>query len=174
MGTFFGNNIVSESTNDPYDDYELSPEGQAALFEQYLIEECTHRLTEEEKNAFLESELAEELVQEGKMRKNTIVFLSGRDDLSRRTKLAALQMAKDRKDPLFEKLRVNRTKERKILSQIMRKYGNKSTKVAKKSQKDWIKNRMPANFGRFGGSDRLSDPAKAAAGPKKHHDGLTW
>ena len=56
----------------------------------------------------------------------------------------------------------------------MRKYGNKSTKVAKKSQKDWIKNRMPANFGRFGGSDRLSDPAKASAGPKKHHDGLTW
>ena len=171
MSVIGGFGINTESYND--EDIQLSPSAQDALFEQFLIDECSH-FTDEEREAFLESELAEQLVQEGKMRRNTIVFLSGKDDLSRRTKLSALQMAKDKKDPLFEKLRINRTKERAILSKIMQKYGNKGAKIAKKSQKDWIKNRMPANFGKFGGQDRVSTSASNSKGPRKHHDGLTW
>lgn len=173
MSVMHGFGITESYADD--DDIRLSPEGEAALFEQFLIDEYTHDLTPEQQEWFLESELAETLVTEGKMRRNTIVFLSGKDDLSRRTKMSALQLAKDKKDPLFEKLRVNRVKERNLLSQIMKKYGNKGTKIAKKSQKNWIKNKMPANFGKFGGSDRVSSSAgSGGSGTKKHHDGLTW
>lgn len=150
MSVFTGFGVQTESAED-----NLNPDIEDALFEQFLIDECC-TMSDEERNAFLESELCQQLVQEGKMRKNTIVFLSGKDDLARRTKLSAMAIAKQKKDPLFEKLRINRIKERELLGQIVKKYGHKGEQIAKKSQKDWIKNRMPANFGKFGGSDRLS------------------
>lgn len=134
---------------------QLTRSTEDRLFEQMLIEECSH-FTDEQLEAFLESDLCEELVTEGKMRKNTIVFLSGKDDLSRRAKLSAMAIARQKNDPLFEKLRLNRVRERELLYDIMRKYGNQGFRIAKKSQKDWIKNRMPPNFGKFGGADRIS------------------
>ena len=169
------NNFGLSESYEAYDEAELDldQETSDALFEQFLID-AVSQMTDEEREEFLESELCESLLEAGKMRKNTIVFLSGKDDIARRTKMSALTLAKQHKDPLFEKLRVNRVKERQILSQIMKKYGNKGKKIAKKSQKDWIRNRMPKNFGRFGGSDRTSAPASAGNGPKKHNDGLTW
>ena len=136
-------------------------------------EECS-RMSESELKQFLESDLCEELVTEGKMRKNTIVLLSGRADMDRRTKMAALQLAKDNNDPLWGEIKKLRTKERSKIAKIMQKYGHKAQKKAKSSQKDWIRNRMPKNFGRFGGSDRTSATASAGNGPKKHNDGLTW
>ena len=72
MSVIGGFGINTESYND--EDIQLSPSAQDALFEQFLIDECSH-FTDEEREAFLESELAEQLVQEGKMRRNTIVFL---------------------------------------------------------------------------------------------------
>ena len=170
------NNFGLADAVDSYEeaaDFDLDQETYDAIFEQYLIDEVS-QFTDEEREQFLESELCDSLLEAGKMRKNTIVFLSGKDDLARRTKMGAITMAKQHKDPLFEKLRVNRVKERQLLSQIMKKYGHKSSKMAKKSQKDWIRNRMPKNFGKFGGSDRVSASASSGNGPRKHNDGLTW
>jgi hypothetical protein len=181
MGAFINNGYTSldEEAFDESADFELDEETSNALQEQFLIDEIS-QFTDEEREEFLESELCESLLEAGKMRRNTIVFLSGKDDMARRTKMSVLALAKQRKDPLFEKLRINRVKERKILSQLMKKYGNKGKKIAKKSQKDWIRNRMPKNFGRFGGSDRISNSASAGSSagnvmkPRKHNDGLTW
>ena len=172
----FNNTFYNESSMDDDDYGYLSEASEAALNEQFLIEECS-RFTEAELQEFLESDLCEQLVTEGKMRKNTIVWLSGRADLDRRTKMTALQMAKDNNDPLWEKLKKNRIKERQLISKIMQKYSRKAHKTAKSSQKDWIRNRMPANFGKFGGQSRLSAEAKAnnkMTGVKKHNDGLVW
>lgn len=151
MSVFSGYGIT-EATSD---DVVLEQSTEDALFEQFLIDECCS-MSDEDRKAFLESELCQQLLEAGKMRKNTIVFLSGKDDLARRTKLSAMAIAKQKKDPLFEKLRLNRIKERELLGQIVKKYGHQGERVAKKSQKDWIKNRMPSNFGKFGGSDRIS------------------
>lgn len=144
-----------------------------ALFEQFIIEEVS-TFTDREREEFLESELCDALVEAGRMRRNTIVFLSGKDDLARRTKMASLTLAKQRNDPLISKIKALRIKERKYISQIMKKYGGKGNRIAKKSQKDWIRNRMPQNFGKFGGQDRVSATAQADNGPRKHHDGLRW
>lgn len=170
----FNSGSIFESSYDP-DEAILDEQSADALNEQFLIEECS-RMTESELQEFLESDLCETLVTEGKMRRNTIVLLSGRADLDRRTKMAALQLAKKNNDPLWEKLKKNRTKEREILNKIMQKYSHKARKTAKTSQKDWIRNRMPANFGKFGGNARLSSaaPAEKMAGAKKHNDGMTW
>ena len=176
--SIFGGMYTSSTSDDAKE--AVAEEGyindidNSVLEEQFLIEECT-RMSESELKEFLESDLCEELVTEGKMRKNTIVLLSGRADMDRRTKMAALQFAKENNDPLWGEIKKLRIKERAKIQKIMQKYGHKAHKKAKSSQKDWIRNRMPANFGKFGGSDRLSNDAKyKGAGPKKHGDGLTW
>lgn len=131
-----------------------------AIFEQCLIEEASH-FNNDQMKMFLESDLCKTLVTEGKMRKNTIVILSKKDDEARRVKMIAMQLAKEANDPLWEKLRKNRVIERDLLNKIMKKYGSKARKIAKTQQKEWIKERMPANFGQFGGSARLSTPSPA-------------
>lgn len=177
--SIFGGSYSSFSSEDAKRTIEeegyINDVDDAALEEQFLIEECS-RMSESELKQFLESDLCEELVTEGKMRKNTIVLLSGRADMDRRTKMAALQLAKDNNDPLWGEIKKLRTKERSKIAKIMQKYGHKAQKKAKSSQKDWIRNRMPANFGKFGGADRISNDSKAknTSGPKKHGDGLTW
>jgi hypothetical protein len=135
-------------------------EGWLRRSEQMLIEECSH-FNDDQMKMFLESDLCQQLITEGKMRKNTIVILSKKDDQARRRKMVAMQMAKDAKDPLWDKLKKNRVIERQLLGKIMKKYGSKADRTAKVQQKDWIKNRMPANFGKFGGDTRISHDAPA-------------
>jgi len=123
------------------------------LEEQFLIEECSH-FNEAQTKMFLESDLCQALLEAGKFRKKTLVRLSGQADLDRRNKLAAMALAKENKDVLFDKLALNRVKERELLGKIMAKYGNKGARVAKVAQKDYIKNRMPASFMNAGGALR--------------------
>lgn len=123
------------------------------LEEMFLVEECSH-FSDDQMKMFLESDLCETLVEAGKMRKRTIVRLSGQADLNRRNKLAAMALAKQAKDPLFTKLAKNRVMERALLGKIMQKYGNKGAKIAKRSQKDYIKHRMPKSFMQSGGNLR--------------------
>ena len=101
--------------------------------------------------------VGETLVQEGKLYKKTLVRLSKKDDLSKRKKIIALNLARENKDPLWDKLALNRVKERELISKIMAKYGNKSQKLAVKSQKDFLKGaHLPASFMKAGGEDRVS------------------
>lgn len=102
--------------------------------------------------------VGETLVAEGKLSKRTIVRLSKKDDLSKRKKLAALNLAKENNDPLWDKLAANRVKERELLEKIMTKYGNKANKVAVQSQKDFLKGaHLPKSFMKAGGEERVSN-----------------
>lgn len=102
--------------------------------------------------------VGETLVAEGKLSKKTIVRLSKKDDLSKRKKLAALNLAKENNDPLWDKLAANRVKERELLEKIMTKYGNKANKVAVQSQKDFLKGaHLPKSFMKAGGEERVSN-----------------
>lgn len=101
--------------------------------------------------------VGETLVSEGKLSKKTIVRLSKKDDLSKRTKMIALNLAKENNDPLWDKLALNRVKERELISKIMAKYGNKARKLAMESQKNFLKkSHLPASFVKAGGDDRIS------------------
>ena len=101
--------------------------------------------------------VGETLVAEGKLSKKTIVRLSKKDDLSKRKKMAALNLAKENGDPLWDKLALNRVKERELISKIMAKYGNKAQKVAVVQQKEFLKGgHLPKSFMKAGGEDRVS------------------
>ena len=101
---------------------------------------------EDAQKAFVESADVQALVEARKMSKKTFVRLNKNDDLTRRAHLASLILARNAKDPLFNKLALNRVKERQLRNMIFKKYEAKARLVAKKSQVNHIKvmKKMPA------------------------------
>lgn len=95
---------------------------------------------------FIESAEVQALVEARKMSKHTFIRLNKNDDFTRRAHLASLILARNAKDPLFNKLALNRVKERQLRNQIFKKYESKARLVAKKSQVNHIKvmKKMPA------------------------------
>ena len=89
---------------------------------------------------FTESAEVQALVESRRLPKKTFVRLNKMDDLQRRSHLACLVIAKNKKDPLWTKLALNRVKERKLREAIYKKYGSKAAIVARKSQQVHIKN----------------------------------
>ena len=79
-------------------------------------------------------------------KKRTIVSMSKKDDLKRRARLASLIIAREKKDPLFDKLAANRVRERALRKAIFQKYEKSAYKVARVSQKKHIaeKKRFPS------------------------------
>ena len=140
----FGN-IVGE----PITESEL-PYG---FLEACIVDEVSH-LSDEKIQEFCQSPEAEALVEAGVMRKKTLVRLSKKDDFSRRRTMAAFTIAREKKDPLWSKLVKNRVQERKLIGEIVKKYGGKADRVAKVGQKEYLKQKMPLSFMRAGGADR--------------------
>lgn len=118
---------------------------KSELLESYIYDEIS-KLGQETIQEFVHSQQAQAMVEAGIIGKKTLVKLSKVDDLERRIGMAALQLAKDKSDPLFDKLVKVRVKEKELLDQINNKYINKATQVAKIGQKDYLKNKIPVGF----------------------------
>jgi hypothetical protein len=141
--------IFGNIVGDPISEGEL-PQG---FIESCIMDEVSH-LSDEKIQEFCNSEEAEALVEAGVMRKKSLVRLSKKDDFSRRRTMAAFAIAKEKHDPLWDKLVKNRVKERELIGAIVKKYGGKADRVAKAGQKEYLKQKMPLSFMRAGGSDR--------------------
>lgn len=141
------NNIINEEFRDP------------TLLEQVFIADEIAHLPEDKIHEFCQpGGVGEQLVKEAKLSKKTLVRLNKQDDLTRRTKMGALLLAKEKGDPLYDKLVKNRMQKRDIVDKIMKKYGNKGKQVAKQAQAEYLhgkKSALPKNFMKFGGEDRL-------------------
>lgn len=118
---------------------------RSELLESYIYDEIS-KLGQETIQEFVHSQQAQAMVEAGIIGKKTLVKLSKVDDLERRIGMAALQLAKDKSDPLFDKLVKVRVKEKELLDQINNKYINKATQVAKIGQRDYLKNKIPVGF----------------------------
>ena len=115
------------------------------LLEQYIYDEVS-MLDDEGKKAFIESAECKVLQEKGLISRKTLVRLSKNDDLTRRTKMATFQLAKERKDPLWAQLVKVRIKERMLINKIFQKYQSKGGIVAKKGQRDHLKQIMGGKF----------------------------
>ena len=108
----FGTGMIVESVENVFSDPN-------AIYSQ-MIEMEVSQLTYEKIEEFCApGGVGEQLVAEGKLSKKTIVRLSKKDDLSKRKKMAALNLAKQNNDPLWDKLALNRVKERELIQKIM-------------------------------------------------------
>lgn len=130
--------IYSQSTG-------VSPELEAIdvnmgeLMEAYFYDDFAN-CSDEEKKALFESAEIALLEKKNITNHKTMVRLNKNDDISRRTTMAALQLAKDNNDPLWNALKINRIKERKLLGSIEKKYNSRALKVARIGQKEYLKN----------------------------------
>lgn len=146
----FSTGLINESIETAFKDYN-------AITSQLIEMEVSQLPYEKIEEFCAPGGVGETLVAEGKLSKKTIVRLSKKDDLTKRKKMFALNLARENSDPLWDKLTLNRVKERDLVSKIMAKYGNKSSKLAMQSQKDYLKaSNMPQSFMRTGGQDRLN------------------
>lgn len=96
----------------------------------------------EDRKAIAESEEAAVLEAKGLIGRKTFIRLNKNDDVERRTSAAAYQMAKDANDPLWTKLTFHLAKKKEFKNKILKKYGPRAIRVAKQSQKDFL--RQPA------------------------------
>lgn len=156
MGMFVNvgdiNPSIEESFKDPNEVMEL------------LILDEVSQLSDEKIQEFCKpGGLGEQLVQEGKFKRNTLVKLSKKDDLSRRETMLAMQMAKDANDSLWKKYIINRQRSNQLKAAMKKKYANKAARAAKVAQNEFIhggakkKGILPKSFMRAGGNDRVSE-----------------
>ena len=150
----FTHGIITESVEKVFSDPD-------AIYSQIIEMEVSQLPDEKIQEFCAPGGVGETLVAEGKLGKRTLVRLSKKDDITRRKKMIALNLAKENNDPLWDKLALNRVKERELIAKIVAKYGNKSQKLAVQAQKDFVKkSHLPASFMRAGGDDRLSNESK--------------
>lgn len=107
------------------------------LFEQFFFDEHYADSDEEKMELFQNAAVLEKA---NITNRKTLVRLNKNDDIRRRSTMAALQIAKQKKDPLWNKLVLNRVKERQLLKAINKRYGNKAVMVAKRGQREYLKN----------------------------------
>lgn len=142
-----GNDPIRESFRD------------TSVLEEVMIADEVSHLSDEKIREFCEpGGVGEYLCEKGKISKKTLVRLNKKDDLTRRTKMGALLLAKEKNDPLYAKLVKNRAQKKELVSKIMAKYGNKGARVAKQAQNDFLHGKnsaLPKNFTKFGGADRV-------------------
>jgi hypothetical protein len=109
-----------------------------ALIEAFIYDTITSQ-GEELTKQFLESEECKALEEAGVLGKKTIVRMTKVDDLSRRIKLAALQKAKEDRDPNYLMLKKVIAKKKDLSSKIMSKYASRVKNDAIKSQRALMK-----------------------------------
>ena len=87
-----------------------------------------------------ESEQAQALLERTVLKKPTLMRLSREDDEKRRIKLACYQLAKDAKDPNWDKMLKYRALWKRYRGLIFKKYATRATRIARIAQKQYIKN----------------------------------
>ena len=110
-----------------------------ALLELYLVDDLLNG-SSQDLEKFCESEEYRVLVEKGALDKKVIDRATIRKmDLNRRIKLAAYQMAKDTKSPDWDKLLKYAALKKQYAKKILNKFGKKAERVARISQKQYIK-----------------------------------
>lgn len=130
---FFAPNTERENELFLDEEFDMDAFHETCLFMELAA------LPEEDRKAIAESEEAAILEAKGKISRKTIIRLNKADDMERRTTAAAYQMAKDNNDPLWGKLVKALDMKKKYKGAIIKKYGSKAKRVAKQSQKDYLK-----------------------------------
>lgn len=111
-----------------------------AEFERRMIAVEAGELRGEALATFCEAGgLGMQLVAEGKMSRNTLVRLSKRDDLARRTKSICYQLAREAHDPNMAKFDKYRALALQAERKVEAKYGIKAAMLARKQQAEYLK-----------------------------------
>lgn len=148
--------IYSESRDD-----ELFGLDANSLVEAFLIDDLTHNYSEDAIKEFCAEGGVGDALLEAKVlsNKRTMIRLSKETDLERRKVIAAIQMAKAKNDPLYNKLIKYKVLLKQARAKIVTKYGNKASRAAIQGQKEYIKAMRNVNLSNSGsGAFLTADP----------------
>ena len=109
-----------------------------AVVEAFLYDDL-QRMSSDQIKQFLESEQCVALQERQVLKKPTVMRLSKADDEKRRIKLICYQLARENKDPNWDKCVKYRALWKKHRGIIFDKYKNRATRLAQISQKEYIK-----------------------------------
>lgn len=155
MGMFVDIGDAIPSINESFKDPNV-------LMDLFILDEVSQLSEDKIKEFCAPGGVGEQLCEAGRFKRNTLVRLSKKDDLARRETMVAMQLAKEKNDPLWRKFVKNTQIRNNLKEQIKKKYGNQSQRLAKKAQTEFLHGGsrgngvLPKNFTRFGGDDRLS------------------
>ena len=119
-----------------------------ALVEAFLVDDLTHHYSENTVRVFCAPNGVGESLLEAKVlsNKRTMVRLSKATDLNRRKTIAAIMMARAKKDPLYNKLVKYQLLRKQTRAKIVEKYGNRAARAAMVAQKQYMKNMRGVNL----------------------------
>lgn len=126
-------------------------------YEQLMIADEIANMDKESLEEFCKpGGLGETLVTEGKLKNRTIIRLSKKDDLARRKKMNCYQLAKEANSTAWKKFHYHRTEALKYEKQMFKQFGAKAERLAKESQRDYIKGdkNKAGLLSKFGAEDR--------------------
>ena len=119
-----------------------------ALVEAFLVDDLTPQYSENTVREFCAPNGVGESLLEAKVlsNKRTMVRLSKATDLNRRKTIAAIMMARAKKDPLYNKLVKYQLLRKQTRAKIVEKYGNRAARAAMVAQKQYMKNMRGVNL----------------------------
>lgn len=127
--SLFGNS----SLNNIEDEFNLDE-----AVEAFLIDDI-QRMSSKQIQEFCKSDYCKSLVERAVLKKPTVMRLSQADDEKRRLKIICYQLAKQNNDPNWAKCVKYRALWKQYRAAIFDKWGNKATRLAQISQKEYIK-----------------------------------
>ena len=130
-----------------------------ALVEAFLIDDLTHNYSEDAIKEFCAPNGVGEALLEAKVLsgKRTMLRLDKKSDLKRRQTIAAIMMAKSRKDPLYNKLVKYKLLFKQCRAKITNKYASKAARAAMKGQKEYLKTMRNVNLANSGSGAFLTE-----------------
>lgn len=109
---------------------EISTESVNYIMEAFV----TENFTEDELSMFLENQTeVDDALRNNILMEKTIVRLDKKAKLSKATKMAVFEIAKEKNDPKFKKLLTVWKMERFLENHLEKKYGNEAARRAKKA-----------------------------------------
>lgn len=125
------------------DEHEFDNIDMEAYMQECIFIEFS-QLPDNKLKDFLEGE-GKALCEAGIIGKNTMVRLSKADDLTRRVKMAAIQIAQNNNDSLWKMWDTYTDKKNEVEAKILQKYTMTASKMARVGQKDYLKTHRISN-----------------------------
>lgn len=116
-------------------------------FREAVVLEAIRNLPAAKRKEFIHSDEAKYMISEGIISTDMLERLAECDASNTSTmKLAVCNIAKEQNDPLFDELCYLRLQERRVMNELIEKYGNVAVEIANKTKTEIINASIPAYF----------------------------
>ena len=115
-------------------------------YKEAIIFESLNNLSAEKRREFINSAEAKAMIESGVISQDTVDRLQECDTDCITLKTTVCHMAKEESDPLWDELVECRIKERRLINELIEKYGEKAKTVSDKVEKEIVEASIPEYF----------------------------